>query len=214
MVISMSDKIIKICIIVLAAFTLFNIGSILYLSHLEQQPQTSYTVDVLGAVFKQPAEDSVIDIDLVRPPRVAINPGETVKQPSTMTNTGNVPLYFRSTYRIDIKDGEGNLIEGFDDNVVVQLNEGWTEKDGYWYYNNAVKVGEKLSGPIFSISYSDAFSEHLDYKIYIPVLIESVEVRDVAIENIDYWPEEDINKIEVEDWVDNHMTWSQKVVIE
>ena len=209
----MSNKIIKICLVVLAILTTFNFAALLYLNHLEQQPQTSYTTDVLGAVFKQPAEEGVIDVDLVRPPRVAVNPGETATiQNSTITNTGNIPLYFRAAYRVEIRDGEGNKIEDFNDNVFVQFNEGWSEKDGYWYYNGVVEVDAKFAGPIASISYSDAFSEHLDYKVYIPVLIESVEVRDVALEDVNYWPNQDINKVGIEN--NDATTWTTKITIE
>ena len=210
----MQNKILTIIIIVLAALTLFNIGALCYIEVAEARPHSAYTVEVLGAVFKEESEPNAIDIHLVRPPRVAVMPGEESVTGSAITNTAPFETFIRATYRVDIKDKAGNLVKDFNSKVVVNINEGWFYHDGYWYYDSAIKPEEKIPGPIKSIVYSEDFSEHMDYKVYIPVLVESVETADNTIFDINYWPDKNIQKINIEDYMSGEISWTTKVVIE
>lgn len=199
-----------IAIIVAACLTLCNIGAIIYLDHVADKPLSSYSVDVLGAVFKDTPEEGVIDVNLVRPPRVAVFPGETSEQNSTLTNDADFSIYLRAAYRVEIRDGENNIVEDFDEHVIIDVHGDWLLKDGYFYYQGAVEAGESIPGPIRCITYSPDFAAHIDYKVYVPVLIESVQAVE-DIENVDYWPEQDINKVGIEN--KEKTTWTTKVMI-
>ena len=210
----MQNKILTIIIIVLAALTLFNIGALCYIEVAEARPHSAYTVEVLGAVFKEESEPNAIDIHLVRPPRVAVIPGEESTTGSTITNTATFPTYLRATYRVDIKDKPGNMVADFVSKVDVKISDGWYYRDGFWYYSSAIQPGEKVPGPIESITYSADFADHMDYKVYVPVLVESVEAAENTIFDINYWPNKNIQKINIENYMKDEVTWTTKVVIE
>lgn len=208
----MSNKTLKIIIIILAICTVFNICAIAHVDALLAAPQTNVQTAVLGAVFKDRAYAKTIDVDLVRPPRKAVNPGDEDVQTQTLTNTAEFPIYFRSAYLIRIDDERGNAIENFESNVIVTLNGNWEYRDGYLYYKEMVMPGETISGPIDSIKYSENFDNHRNYRVYVPMVIESVEARDCEIEDVDYWPDEDVYAVDYKR-MNEAAEWSVKAEI-
>lgn len=204
---------IVIAIIVLAAFTLCNVGMITYIDYIEAQPQSSYSITTMGAAFKSPTEPNVVEVNLIRPPREVVYPGEITYSDAKITNSADFLTYLRATYRVDVKDGEGNLAQEFNSLVNIEIGDGWYYQDGYWYYHSPVEPGESVPGPIKSITYSELFVQYLDYQVYVPVLIESVEAADNEISEVDYWPSENIQKIGYED-LEKEISWTTKVVIE
>lgn len=205
---------IVIAIIVLAALTLCNVGMIAYLDYKEAQPQSSYSVTVMGAAFKSPTEPNVIEVNLIRPPREVVYPGETSFSDAKITNTSNSPTYLRATYKVAVNDGDGNLVPQLNSWVGITIGDGWYYEDGYWYYKTAIEPGESVPGPIKAITYSEGFVQCLDYKVYVPVLIESVETADNDISETDYWPAKNLQKMDIKDYMNETVTWTTKVVIE
>jgi hypothetical protein len=186
----------KILIAILAILTFLNIALYFWLGTKLDGPRTSVTSDVLGAVFYNETDAQVIDVPLARPPRKAVNPGDISEQDMTLTNTVDFPIYFRAQYILRIDDADGNKVENFDANVIVHMSDKWDLRDGYWYYTEAVHPGEAIDGMIASIEYSENFAEHRDYKVYLPFVVESVEVCGNDIHDIDYWPNTDINSVD------------------
>lgn len=192
----MSNKTMKILIVILAAATLFNIAALLVVNKELAKPQTFSSLEVLGAVFKSEAESNVIEVDLVRPPRKSVEPGTTTEENMVITSTSETPLCFRANFKVIVEDGKGNKVD-YSDKVKVELYEGWHQKDdGHFYYEKTVDKDDKLYGPIKSITYSEKFKEHRDYKVYIPVIVDGVEMLVENIDNIDCWPNDDIDKVD------------------
>lgn len=208
-----NNKKLKVVLIVLAILTFVNIVGIVLVEHALSLPRTSVNTEVLGAVFNAESEPNIIDIALVRPPRKAVNPGDVTDESSTITNTSNVPLYFRGTYKIVVEDGEGNVVDGFKSNVKVNVDENWKLRDGYWYYDDIVAADDKIPGMIASIEYSDEFSEHFDYKVYVPIVIESVEAGNSEIEDANCWPDEDIDAVDYKR-LNESASWTTNTTIE
>lgn len=213
----MSKKKYTILIIVMLSILTFNVVGIFYCDYLLSQPRSQYDIEVLGGVFKtasEPSENIVVDIDLIPPPRQVVVPGEKAIQTATITNTSDCALYFRSTYKVDVKDADGKVVESMYSKVKVNINDDWSYRDGYWYYTEVLNPGQQIPGLIESIEYSEDFAEHNDYRIYVPVLFESVEVAENALSDIDYWPNKNINKIDYTDALNKETKWTVKASIE
>ena len=159
-------------LIITAILVVLVVASITAVFIIEKFSKQSYTVEVLGTVFKEDnSESNVIDIDLIRPPRTVVVPGETTYPDSTIQNTADFDIYIRANYRVEVRDKDNKSIFGFSDDVDIDVNEGWEFNGRYWIYQGVLKSGEEIPGPIKSIKYDDDFSRHLDYNVYIPVLV-------------------------------------------
>ena len=189
-------KTLKIIIAILAIVTLVNIVTIVHVSGLLNAPLTNTKTEVFGAVIIDDSPENTIDINLIRPPRVAVKAGDTVNQNANITNTSDLSLYFRCIYKIYIEDKNGNMIENLSNLVDIKTNDNWVYEDGYWYYTSSVMPTEKIPSPVESITYSEKFSNYIGYKIYIPLIVESVETCNIAISEVNYWPQNDINKVD------------------
>lgn len=180
---------------------------------IEKISKRSYTVEIFGTVFKEVnSASNVIDVDLIRPPRTVVIPGETTYPDSTIQNTADFDIYIRANYRVEVRDKDNKSIFGFDDDVDVDVNEGWEFNGRYWIYQGVLEPGEEIPGLIKSIKYDHDFSRHLDYNVYIPVLVECTAAEG-NIDKIDNWPDKNIKKIKIEDWIDEEIFWTQKVQI-
>lgn len=208
-----NTKTMIILIAILAILTVFNIASIAYIDYTATQPQSSYTITTMGAAFKSPTEPNVIELNLIRPPREVVYPGEIAYSDAKITNTADFETYLRATYRVDVKDASGKVIPEYNSWVDVMIGDGWYCQDGYWYYYTPVQPGESVPGPIKAIEYSANFANFLDSQVYVPVLIESVEAAGNEISEIEYWPNQNIQKVDYEN-LEKEISWTTKVVIE
>ena len=200
-------------LIITAILVVLVVASITAVFIIEKLSRQSYTVEVFGTVFKEEnSESNVIDIDLIRPPRTVVIPGETTYPDSIIQNTADFDIYIRANYRVEVRDKDNKSIFGFSDDVDIDVNEGWEFNGRYWIYQGVLKSGEEIPGPIKSIKYDDDFSRHLDYNVYIPVLVECAAAEG-DIDEIDNWPNKNIKKIKIEDWIDKEVSWTQKIEI-
>ena len=203
-----SRKLIK-AITVLGVLTAINCCGIIGIDYALAQPQNSYSIETHGAVFHQPTEGNVIEVSLIRPPRKTVNPGDVTDETGTLTNTTDNPLSCRATYQIVIKDQSNNEINGFSNNVLVNIDKDWVFENGYWYYINEVQPGHSIDTFIDAIEYSDAFNEHLDYKVYVYALTEFAEIKDGKLAK---WPNKDIESL-YEEANSKSESWTTKVNI-
>lgn len=208
----MSDKMLKRIVIVLAVLTVFNLMATIGVSMALNAPQTNTQIEVLGTTFKLEEESNTLTIDLIRPPRTTVAPGEKVEQKQTLTNTADFSLYFRAIYEVRIEDANGAEVQDFESDVTIVMNDNWYYKEGYWYYDGVVKSGMTIDGPIASIEYSAEFAAHRDYKVYVPLIIESVEMRANLIHEVDYWPNKNIAKVDHKR-MNEKAEWTQKAEI-
>ena len=210
----MKNKTIIVFIVIFAILTTCNIVGVFAIENVLNRPLTAYSVEVLGTAFKEEStESNVIDIDLIRPPRTVVVPGETTHPKSTARNVADFDIYLRAIYRIEVRDSNGNVIPDMDKLVKVNINEGWRYQGDYWFYKDTLKPGESVPSLVNSVEYSEEFKNYLDYDVYIPVLVESVETRDARIEDVIHWPNKDINKINPMDYIDDNMSWTQSTEI-
>lgn len=62
-------------------------------------------------------------------------------------NTGNTDAYIRAEVIVTWRDADGNILpqvpeKDIDYEITYVLNNGWSEKDGYYYYNKSIAPGD------------------------------------------------------------------------
>lgn len=210
----MKQKTIIIIITILALLSLFNIVCVCAIDIMMDRPHTSYSIEVFGAAFKEENKDAnTIEIHLIRPPRTVVVPGETTYPKFTAGNVAEFDVYLRASYKIEVRDADGNVVSGIDDNIKITMNENWEQNGDYFFYKEVLSPNEKVPGPIKSIQYSEEFYGYLDYNVYIPVLVEGIEAKDSSVKEIDNWSGKHIKDINPLDYLKENMSWTQKAEI-
>lgn len=120
-----------------------------------------------------------------------VMPGATVTKIAEIRNTGASDAWIRVLLTKSLQLAG----EGISDIGMVELDintEAWTEKDGYYYYNVALKPGE-VTEPIFtSVAFmADMGNEYRNATATVDVLAQAVQTAnngDSAMEAMG-WPE-------------------------
>lgn len=120
------------------------------------------------AAYLQAASDRVTNT--FTPVQVDITPDETTT-PETKTNikfqnTGDVPVYIRATLVIYWKDNAGNIVPQPVGGAIQggEVQSGWTEKNGIYYYDSAV-ASKDWTGIMLSeirVTCPDGYTCHID----------------------------------------------------
>lgn len=99
---------------------------------------------------------------------IQVMPATTVSKIVSARNTQQ-PAWIRMNYSLTVYDAAGKAMEipAEELSKVIRIDgcgENWTEKDGWWYYNSAIKSGEttqplfeevKFSGPEMDNKYQN-----------------------------------------------------------
>jgi len=123
-----------------------------------------------------------------------IEPGDDVTKKVYGENNGTVDFYLRVKVVKTITDKNGKTDTLNFDNITLDLNTtDWTEKDGFYYYNKALKPGEK-SVPLFTkVHFSDELgNEYMEAEIVIDVTMQAVQAKNNGDSPFTAtgWPEE------------------------
>lgn len=123
-----------------------------------------------------------------------IEPGDDVTKKVYGENNGTVDFYLRVKVVKTITDKDGRTDTLNFDQITIDLNTtDWTEKDGYYYYNKALKPGEK-SVPLFTkVSFSeDLPNAYMEAKVEIDVAMQAVQAKNNGDSPFTAtgWPEE------------------------
>lgn len=108
-----------------------------------------------------------------------IEPGDDVTKKVYGVNNGTVDFWLRIKVIKTITDKDGRTDTLSFDNITIDFNTTeWTEKDGYYYYNTALKPEEK-SVPLFTtVSFGDDLSnEYMEAKVEIDVIMQAVQAK-------------------------------------
>lgn len=116
---------------------------------------TARNVITAGAVKVTVVEQQETAGDLVDYPtdKITIMPGTTVSK-IVSVRAEEADAYVRMKYEITVWDVEGKRME-LDEQMltsivgITQDKEHWTEKDGWWYFNDALEGG-KTTEPLFT----------------------------------------------------------------
>ena len=122
-----------------------------------------------------------------------IEPGDDVTKKVYGVNNGTVDFWLRIEVVKTITDKDGKTDTLNFDNITIDFNTtDWTEKDGYYYYNKALKPGEK-SVPLFTkVSFGDDLgNEYMEAKVEIDVTMQAVQAKNNGASPFEAtgWPE-------------------------
>jgi hypothetical protein len=85
--------------------------------------------------------------------------------------------------------------------------------DRFVFIIDTLEANKKTECPIVSIYYGEDFAEHTEYKVYIPLLVESVEINGSSALEATGWDNIDINKIDAHEHLPKDVSWTQTVTI-
>lgn len=119
-------------------------------------------------------------------------PGDKVDKLVAVENTGSVDFYTRVSIEKIIKAADGETELNFN-HITLNINtKDWTEKDGYYYYNKAVKPGETTEPLFTTVTFGGALgNEYMNAHVEVNVSAQAVQSKnngDSALEAAG-WPE-------------------------
>lgn len=161
-------KIMAVCVI-LCCLAIIAAGSLAYFTAEE----TAYNVITTGSVemklVEQKKDGSPFEDVL------GVMPGESVDKIVFIRNDGTAAFFVRialeNTVTVDGRELD------FDKYISMDLNdEDWTYQNGYYYYNRALKPGEKTVPLFTKVSFADKMDNHYqNARVEIDVTAQAVQ---------------------------------------
>ena len=103
-----------------------------------------------------------------------VMPGDDVDKKVYLSNDGNVDMYVRIGVETVIEPDTLSL-----EYISLDINTAdWTEKDGFYYYNTALKPGEKTAPLFTQVSFDpDMPNDYQNCKVKVNVKAQAVQSR-------------------------------------
>lgn len=172
-------KIVALCVI-LACLAVAASGTLAYYT----AQGTAHNVITTGGVDIELNEWSKTDDGLIAWKEVEgkiarnVMPGTEISKIAEVENTGASAAWIRVSVEKVIKLAEGIEAEINPDLVTLDINSAyWTEKDGYYYYKDAVEPEEKTVPVFTTVSFDTSMgNEYQGCTVDIEVEAEAVQV--------------------------------------
>lgn len=166
------QKIILAAVLVIC-MAIFATGTLAYFTAEE----TAYNVITTGILSMDLVEETEPGVPWPDEGISGVMPGMDVGKIPYVKNTGGIDFWTRMSVSMKVIGENGNELST--EYISLNLNRtDWTEKDGYYYYNGAVKPGEETE-PLFSkVSFSkDMPNAYMNARIEIDVHADAVQSK-------------------------------------
>ena len=110
------------------------------------------------------------------PPTVTESFDKTVKEDVNVINKGNTEAYIRAAVVINWVDAQGNIVsdpEGHTYECNFDLDNGWFEADGFYYYSKPVPAGEATTDLISSAKPLTG----TEYQLKIDIVAQTIQSK-------------------------------------
>ena len=106
-----------------------------------------------------------------------VMPGQVVDKVVYVENTGNVDFYARIALEMTATASDGSALSV--EHMLLDIDtENWTEKDGFYYYNSAVRPGEATEPLFRTVTFDTAMgNKYMDARFEIDVVAQTVQSR-------------------------------------
>ncbi len=122
-----------------------------------------------------------------------VMPGDVVSKKPIVTNTGTGDFYTRVKAEISAKSASGADLDT--SAVTIKLNDGWVEKDGWYYYTEAVAPEAQVS-PFQDVNFSSSMgNEYQSATVTITLQAQAVQTANNpipeggSVTSVTGWPE-------------------------
>ena len=154
--------------------------------------RTAYNVITMGTLEMELVEKTTGGEPWPEGGLSGMMPGMEADKVAYVKNAGTVPFYTRMQVTKRVTDAAGASLNVNLDHVVLDFNtEAWTEKDGWYYCNAAVGVGES-SAPLFTTVtlVPEMGNEYQSATILVEVLAQAVQSQNNGASALeaDGWP--------------------------
>ena len=109
---------------------------------------------------------------------VTVMPATTVDKTVTVKNMGELPVYVRVKLDKKISD-ESGLPAGWQEMITCNLNlTDWTYKDGYYYYNEAISMGESTEALFDKVAFAASIgNEFVGKTVSFSIISEATQAN-------------------------------------
>ena len=141
--------------------------------------KTAYNVITTGALEMELREETTGGKPFPKEGITGVMPGTAVDKKVYVVNRGSVDFYARIAIKKVIADAEGREDTLNFEHILLDLNTAdWTEKDGYYYYNRALKPGEQTEPLFNTVSFGTKLgNEYMDARVEIIIDAQAVQSR-------------------------------------
>ena len=142
--------------------------------------ETSYNVITTGTLSMELVEETTGGKPFPSEGISGIVPGMVVEKIPYVVNNGNVEFFVRIQTEIRVRDVDGEPLS--DEYISLDFDrDNWTEKDGYFYYNEVVKPGESTKPLFTKVTFgTDMHNAYMNARVEIDVQAEAVQSRNNA----------------------------------
>lgn len=141
--------------------------------------ETAYNVITTGTLEMELREETTGGKPFPSDGISGVMPGSAVDKKVYVVNKGSVDFYTRIAIQKVIVDAEGRKDTLNFDHIRLDLNTAdWTEKDGYYYYNWALKPGEKTEPLFNTVAFgTELGNEYMDASVEILINAQAVQSK-------------------------------------
>lgn len=141
--------------------------------------KTAYNVITTGRLSMNLREETTGGRPFPEDGVTGILPGQTVDKKVYVVNDGSVDFYARIALDKVITDAAGRKDTLNFNHIRLDINTAdWTEKDGYYYYNRALKPGEATEPLFNTVSFDTKLSnDYMNARVEIHVDAQAVQSR-------------------------------------
>lgn len=160
---------------VICCIALIGAGTLAYFTVEE----TAHNVITTGKVQMKLHEETADGKPFPENGITGVMPNTEVDKKVFVENTGNADMYVRICVDKSIQPADGVDAALDFKNITLDIDtQHWTEKDGFYYYNRALKPGEKTE-PLFTVVQfgKELGNEYMDAKIEIDVNAQAVQSK-------------------------------------
>lgn len=128
---------------------------------------------------------------------ISVMPGTTVSKIVTLRSE-DAAVFARAKLELTVLDGQGEKMALTQQELakVIQLSapgEGWTQKDGWWYYTDMLAGGASTTAFLESVSFSaeNMTNEYQNCKVLIDITAQAVQAANNGTNAMEAmgWPE-------------------------
>lgn len=139
--------------------------------------ETAFNVITTGTLSMDLVEETTDGRPFPEEGVSGVAPGQVVDKVVYIKNTGDIEFYARIKLDMTAAASDGSAL-GVGPMILDIDTANWTEKDGFYYYNSAVRPGDETKPLFKTVTFDTAMgNEYMDARFEIDVVAQTVQSR-------------------------------------
>ena len=147
--------------------------------------ETSYNVITTGLLYMDLVEETTDEAPWPEEGYAGIMPGQEIDKIPYVVNRGGIDFFTRMSVEVRVYGADGNELPA--DGIIIDYNTTeWSEKEGYYYYNNVVTSGEETVPLFTTVTFDkDMGNEYQNGRVEVIVSAQAVQSKNNAEAAVD-----------------------------